>query len=392
MARLLDEVSRKLLKKAQRLREDIHRHPELGLEESRTSELVAEHLGAIGLDKVQTGLAKTGVVGVLEGGQPGRTVGLRADMDALPIREETGLPYASENEGVMHACGHDGHTAVLMATAELLAGMREEIGGTVKFIFQPAEEGAGGGKLMAEAGCLKGPDVDAVFAFHGLSSLAPGEVLITPTPAVTASMFSITVEGKGGHGAMPHRCVDPVVVAAQIVCAAQTIVSREVPPDEPAVLSFCSLQSGVKDNVIPDSAVLLGTVRSMEEGVSKRIHRSLGRLARAVAKGMRARADYVAGEWFPPVKNDAKLLEMVREVAVATVGRKLVRQPDEQIMGGEDFAYYLSEQGGVPGVLFWVGVGSEGGMHTSTFDFGSEALEPAILMMTNTALRYLAGG
>jgi len=390
MADLLTKLNQRILKKARKIREDLHKHPELSFQEHRTSSVVAEHLRKIGLDDVKTGVAETGVVGLLRGGRKGKTVALRADMDALPIHEETGLPYASVNNGVMHACGHDGHTAILMATAEVLSGLRDHIAGNVKFLFQPAEEGFGGGLKMAEEGCLHDPEVSAAFALHGLSRVGAGKVLLSPTPAVAASLFEIDVQGRGGHGAMPQVCVDPVVVGAQIIVAGQTIVSREVKPDQPAVLSFCSLQAGVKCNIIPDSALILGTIRSMETNVLRQIQRSLGRLARGVAKAMRATATVRHGEEFPPVKNDPELLEMVRRIGVDALGAKNVTQPKEQLMGGEDFAYFLKDQGGVPGVLFWLGVESKAGMHTSRFDFGHEALEAGIMMMANCALGYLA--
>jgi amidohydrolase len=391
MAELLKKLNKRILTRARRIREDLHRHPELSFQEHRTSSVVAERLRALKLDDVRTGIAGTGVLGLLRGGRKGKTVALRADMDALPILEETGVSHASTNPGVMHACGHDGHTAILLGAAEALASMRDEIAGNVKFVFQPAEEGLGGAVRMVEGGCLRDPKVHAIFALHGLSAMGGGKILLSPTPAVAANLFEITVEGSGGHGAMPHVCVDPVVIAAQIIVAAQTIVSREVKPDEPAVLSFCSLQAGTKSNIIPDRVRLLGTIRAMEMRVLKQIFRSLGRVARGVAKAMRGRVTVREGEAFPPVKNDPGLLEMTREVALQTVGAQDLLKPREQLMGAEDFAYYLTEQGGVPGVLFWLGVETDAGMHTSRFDFGSEALEPGILMMANCALRFLQG-
>jgi len=388
-------VPRKLLDKARRTREDLHRHPELGYREVRTCALVAERLRKLGLDEVRTGLAETGVVGLLRGGRPGGTVALRADMDALPIREETGLPYASVNDGVMHACGHDGHTAVLLAVAELLAKMRDGLPGNVKFLFQPAEEGGGGGLRMVADGCLAKPRVDAVFALHARNTLKPGQIQLSLTPNAGVHGFVMDVTGKGGHGAYPHVCVDPIAIGAQIITAAQTIVSREVGPSEPAVLSFCVFQAGTKDNIIPETAHMEGTIRAMDARTLARIRRSLGRVARGVAKAMRGRVEFAELEIYPPVRNDPEMLELVRRVGVELLGGRNVLPEQEQRMGGEDFAFYLEDQGGAPGAMFALGIESDENLHTSRFDFGSAALEPGILMLANVALRALedpAGG
>lgn len=387
MGALLKKVSKRLLNRARKVREDLHRHPELGYQEERTAGVVATRLRELELDDVRTGVAGTGVVGLLRGGRPGRTVALRADMDALPIREATGLPYASVNDGVMHACGHDGHVAVLLAVAELLAGMRERLAGSVTFIFQPAEEGGAGGRLMAEAGCLKDPDAEAIFALHARSSIKAGQIELSPTPNVAVDSFQIDIAGKGAHGAYPHLSVDPIAIGAQIITAAQTIVSRESRPDRPVVLSFCSFQAGTKHNIIPDSARLLGTIRATELQTLRRVRRALERLAGGVARSMRARVTMRDEPIYPPVKNDPALLELVRGVGQELLGKRNVIRSTEQRMGAEDFAFYLADQGGVPGVIFSLGVETDVNLHTARFDFGSAALETGILMMANVALR-----
>jgi amidohydrolase len=392
MTLAVTKVNKGLLVRTRRLREDLHRHPELGYQEKRTASLVARVLRKAGVDEVRTGLAETGVLGLLRGARPGRTVALRADMDALPIDEQTGLPYASVNKGVMHACGHDGHTAILLAVAELLAGLRERITGNVRFIFQPAEEGGVGGRRMAEAGCLKHPDVAAIFGLHSWSTVRAGQIELSPTPNVAMNGFRMDIKGKGGHGAHPDVCVDPVVIGAQIITAAQTIVSRERRPDQPAVLSFCSFNAGTKDNIIPDSARVLGTIRAMDMQTLRAVRRALGRLARGVAESMRAQVTIVDSETYPPVRNDPGLLELVRAVGIELLGERNVLPSREQSMGSEDFAFYLPDQGGVPGVLFRLGVGGKAGLHTARFDFGSAALEPGILMLGNVALRALERG
>ncbi len=384
-------VSKQILGRARRVREDLHRHPELGYEETRTASIVVRALRAAGIRELRTGIGTTGVVAVLRGARPGPTVGLRADMDALPIEERTGLPYASANKGVMHACGHDGHTTVLLAVAEVLSGMRDRMAGNVKFVFQPAEEGGGGAVHMVKAGCLKDPDVDAVFALHALSPAPVGRVEVSLTPNAAVNGFQIDITGKGGHGAHPDECVDPVFAGAQIITASQGIVSRERKADVPLVLSFCAFNSGTKDNIIPGSARLLGTIRAMDMAYMRRVRRRLERVARGVGEALRAKVRVTDGQLYPPVKNDARETELVRRVAEELLGKANVRWSRQQSMGGEDFAYYLADQGGAPGCIFRFGVGSEAVLHSPTFDFGSAALEPAILLMANVALRALEG-
>ncbi len=385
----LKKLPRGLLNRTRKRREELHRHPELGYEEVRTASVVAEALRELGADEVRTGVAETGVIGLLRGAGRGKTVALRADMDALPIREETGLPYASVNDGLMHACGHDGHTAILLATAEVLAGMRDEIAGNVKFLFQPAEEGGAGGMKMVREGCLRGPRVDSVFALHARSEIRPGQVQLALAPNVAVNGFEMMVVGKGGHGAAPQDCVDPVAIGAQIITTAQTVVSRETHPGCPIVLSFCSFQAGIKGNIIPDTARILGTIRATDMKMLRKVRRALGRVARNVAEAMRGRATINDHELYPPVKNHPVALGLVREVGEELLGRKNVLDTPLQRMGGEDFAFYLHEQGGAPGAIFGLGVESDERLHTSRFDFGSEALEPGILMLVNLALRAL---
>jgi amidohydrolase len=383
-------VSKALVNRTQRIRHDIHAHPELGWQEFRTAGLVADRLRALGLDDVRTGVAETGVVGLLRGGKPGRTVALRADMDALPIQEETGLKFASKTPGVMHACGHDGHVAVLLGAAELLAGMRQDIVGNVKFIFQPAEEGGAGGKFMVEAGCLRDPDVDAIFAFHCARRLKVGHIELSGHPYAGVRSFSMTVTGRGGHGAYPHSCVDPVAAACQIVTAAQTIVSREIHPGQPAVVSFCSIHAGTKNNIIPDSVEICGTTRATDMKTLDQIWRAFGRVVRNVARAMRVKVQIEPAIVYPPLQCDPGMTQLVRSVGAELLGKRKVHEMTEQAMGAEDFAFYMADQGGVPGVMFRLGVESSENGHTSRFDFGEEAVEPAILMMANVALKALA--
>jgi amidohydrolase len=392
MALPVTKVSKRIVSRAKKIREDLHRHPELSFEEVRTTRLIAERLRKIGVDDVKEGVVGTGVLGLLRGARPGATVALRADIDALPIQEETGLPYASVHEGVMHACGHDGHTAILLAVAELLAGMRKKLAGKVKFIFQPAEEGFAGGRAMVQAGCLKRPKVDAIFALHGSSRTRSGRVEVSRTQYAGMNGFRVEITGKGGHGSAPHTFVDPIAIGAQIVTAAQTIVSRESRPDEPTVLSFCSFQAGTKDNIIPDTALLLGTIRGLDVKVVGGVRKSLARVARNVAAAMRGKAIVEDLEFYPPTRNDPDLVEFVQEVGRELLGSRNVGAPKYQTMGAEDFSYYLADQGGVPGAMFSIGIESDENHHTSRFDFGSAAIEPGILMLANLAVLFLARG
>jgi amidohydrolase len=388
---MLLKVPRGVLSAAKRLREDFHRHPELAYEEERTAARVAAFLRDVGLDEVRTGVGETGVVGLLRGARAGRTVALRADMDALPIQEETGLAYASARPGVMHACGHDGHTAILLAVARVLAGMRERVPGNVKFVFQPAEEGGAGAEKMVRDGVLRDPDVHGIFALHASSNLKPGQVELSLTPNAGVNGFRMEVLGQGAHGARPHEGVDPIMIATQIITAAQSIVTRERRPDRPVVLSFCAFHAGTKDNIIPDRASLLGTIRATDLRTLRTVRRALERVSTGVARSLRGRALVEDIEVYPPVRNDPGLLELVRRVGTELLGSRNVVDAEDQSMGGEDFSFYLSDQGGAPGVIFRLGVESRAHLHSARFDFGSAALEPGILVMVNLALAFLCG-
>jgi amidohydrolase len=387
----LDHLDEAALRAARELREDLHRHPELAYREERTAAVIERVLREAGLDEVRTGVAGTGVVALLRGGRPGKTVALRADIDGLPIQEESGLPYASVNSGVMHACGHDGHTAILLTAARVLAGMRQEVPGAIRFIFQPAEEGEAGGRRMVEAGVMREPDVEAIFALHAASGLGAGRIQLAPVPYVAMNGFQIDIAGKGGHGALPEATVDPILIGAQIVSAVQTIVSREKSPDQPLVLSICRFDAGTKENIVPDCARLEGSIRAVDMVSLRRARRALERLAAGIARSMRGHAQVVDHQIYPPVVNDPALLGLVREVGVELLGRRSVVDESVQRMASEDFAFYLAQQDGAPGVMFQLGIETRENHHTPRFDFGSGALEPGILMMVNLALRSAAG-
>jgi hippurate hydrolase len=364
------------------LRRDIHREPELGFDTERTAEKVLAALDGLPLD-IQTGVAENGIVATLEGGGDGPTVALRADMDALPIQEETGLPFASEIEGRMHACGHDGHTGMLVGAAHALSGMRDRLGGTVKFVFQPAEEGGGGGKIMVDEGVVE--DVNYIFALHLWPGLPFGMVATKAGSIMAAAdAFEMEIVGSGGHGAMPHLAADAVVIAAQVVTALQTIVSREVDPVEPAVLTVGEIGAGTAFNIIPEKARLGGTVRTLNSDLRQRMPGRMEAVARGVAKGMRGDANLDYTFSYPVTVNDEDAAGYALGVAEDLFGEQSVQELPNPSMTAEDFAFYLEK---VPGAFIWLGVGEDfSGLHTPQFAFDEEVLPRGSALLAALAL------
>ncbi len=397
-------------------RRHLHMHPELSLQEVNTARFVAAHLRELGIEH-RTGLGgdgrplfmspealraagiqpgpTTGGNGILAiirgGGGPGRTVLLRADMDALPIDEQNDVPYRSTRPGVMHACGHDAHTTILLGVAELLSQLRDRFAGTVKLMFQPAEEGPGGAAAMIADGILEDPPVDAAFALHVDSTRRAGEVAVSPGPTTAAAdSFRIVVRGVGGHAAKPHTAVDPIVVAAHIVVALQTLVSRETDPFEPAVVTVGKLTAGTATNVIPDHAVLEGTVRTYSPTVRDHIERRIAEIARGIAQAMRAEAETVYLRGYPAMTNYPELAALAREVATELLGPDRVFD-QQSLMAGEDFAFVAQK---VPVCMIGLGVANpERGIvyppHHPRFDLDEDALAIGARLMTAIALRYL---
>ncbi|MFP6837146.1 MAG: amidohydrolase [Pseudomonadales bacterium] len=408
-----DELSAEIRTAAQALqarvigwRRDIHQHPELSNREFRTSRLVAEHLESLGLE-VTVGVAHTGVVGLLKGARPGPVVALRADMDGLPVTERTGLEYASTERGtyngldvgIMHACGHDNHVAILMGTASLLSGMRNELSGTVKFVFQPAEEGApkgeeGGAKMMIQQGVLKNPTVDAIFGLHISQSDAVGRASYRTKGALaSAQRFEITVRGRQTHAAQPWAGVDPVVVGAYIVTALQTIVSRQVDiTNAPAVISVGTFHGGVRNNIVPDSVRMEGTIRTFDADMRVDIHARIKRIAEAIAESMGATAVVEIDAGVPVTYNDPGLAEAMLPTLHKVYGRDGVRFA-KLITGAEDFAFYQEE---VPGFFFLIGgrpknVSAEQAIpnHSPLFTVDEGALVLGVEVMSQLAVDYL---
>ena len=357
-------------------RRRLHQRPELGFKEQLTAQLIAQKLQEWGIEH-KTGVAKTGIVATISSDRPGPVLAIRADMDALPIQEQNEVPYRSQHDGIMHACGHDGHTAIALATAYYLSQHREDFAGTVKIIFQPAEEGPGGAKPMIEEGVLKNPDIDAIIGLHLWNNLPLGTVGVRSGALMAAvECFRCTILGKGGHGAMPHQTVDSVVVSAQIVNALQTIVARNVDPLESAVVTVGELHAGTAHNIIADTARMSGTVRyfnpKMEGYFRQRIEQAIAGVCQSQG------ASYELDYWhlYPPVINDANIAELVRSVASDVVETPAGILPECQTMGGEDMSFFLQT---VPGCYFFLGSANPTKdlaypHHHPRFDFDETAL------------------
>ncbi len=371
------------------MRRDFHRYPELGFEETRTSGIVAERLTKLGFE-VQRGVGQTGVVGLLDGPVEGPTVMLRFDMDGLPIQEHSDVPYASRNPGVMHACGHDGHTAMGLTLAKIMAKYRNEIKGTLKFVFQPAEEGLGGAFAMLADGVLDNPRPDVAFAMHVWLPEEIGNIRVVEGPCMSSSsVFTLTVQGRGGHGAAPHLAVDPVLAAAHIVAALQTIVSRNVNPQESVVVSIGEFKAGTTFNVIPEKAILKGTVRSYNNELHRMIYRRILEMATRMAEAFNCKASMETIAIVQAVVNAPEPTAVVREVAAQIMGEDNIVQ--KRTMASDDMGFFLDE---IPGCYFFIGGGNEEKgftypHHHPKFDFDERAMINGVAVMAETAARYV---
>jgi amidohydrolase len=369
-------------------RRDIHAHPELGFEEQRTSDLVAQKLAAFGFE-VHRGVGRTGVVGRLRAGDSSRSIGLRADMDALPIDEATNLTYRSRHRGRMHACGHDGHTTMLLGAARYLAETRN-FDGTIHLIFQPAEEGLGGGSAMVEDGLFDRFPCDAIFGMHNRPGLAIGKFQIRTGPMMAGgAYFDISVTGRGAHGARPEAGIDPVIVASHITTALQTVVSRNVRPLDTAVLSVTQIHAGDAYNVIPEQAFMRGTARAFSPETLALIEQNMGRIASGVASGFGATTELDFRVIFPPLVNDATETEFIAEVAADLVGEGNVNRDGNLMMASEDFSYMLNCR---PGAYIQIGNGDGHGgceVHNPGYDFNDAALPFGASLFARLAERKL---
>jgi hippurate hydrolase len=354
-------------------RHDLHAHPELQYDVLRTAASVAEKLKAFGCDEVVPGLGRTGVVGVIHGrkGKSDKVIGIRADMDALPIEEETGLPYKSTVPGKMHACGHDGHTAMLLGAARYLAETRN-FAGTAVVIFQPAEEGGAGGKAMVDDGLMERFKIDEVYGMHNYPGMPVGQFGIRAGAMMAATDFvSIDIEGIGGHAARPHLGIDTVLVGAQIINAIQSIVSRNVDPLKSAVVSICMFHAGNTENVIPQTAQLRGTARSLAEDVRVLLEKRLHQVVEATAAAYGAKAKLTYQRNYPVLMNHERETDFAAGVAKQIVGERLVDTSLPPMMGGEDFSFMLRAR---PGAFIWVGNGDSAGLHHPAYNFNDDVI------------------
>ena len=354
------------------LRRDLHRIPETAYTEKKTSAYVANYLNKLQLE-VKTGIARYGVVGLMKTDRPGPTLMIRADMDALPLKENTGLAFASEHEGAMHACGHDAHMAMVLGAATVLSKIKDKLTGNIKFLFQPAEEGPGGAKPLIEAGVMESPKVDYCIGCHVWPDIPEGTIGVRSGPFMAAmDRFDIKIKGKGGHGAMPHLCVDALEVGTQIVNALQRIVSRHMDPLEPTVVTIGTFQAGTAFNIIPGEAELSGTTRTFNPQTWNTWEARIEKVVRGVCESMGSDYELSYSQGYPVTINDESMAEIVRRCAAKVVGEDRVVVP-QKTMGGEDFAYYLQRS---QGCYFALGVGREGAaaVHHPSFDFNEDVM------------------
>jgi carboxypeptidase Ss1 len=378
-----------------RIRRHVHANPELTYKEFETAKLVAEKLRSLGVE-VKTGVGGTGVVGLLKGKRNGNVVGLRADMDALPVVEDVDVPFRSKNEGVMHACGHDTHIAMLLGAAMLLAKHRDELRGAVKFLFQPAEEhgGRGGAKPMIEAGAMKDPKVDFVFGLH-IDGDTPSRVFWLREGSILAApdTFKIRIKGRGGHGSEPHKTIDPIFVSAQVIMALQGVSSRMIDQTEPFVVSVCSIHSGSKHNIIPDDAVLEGTIRTLNEHIRAQAKRNVQNVTRSVCRAFKATCEIeFMKDAYPVTVNDPKVAKRVFSILRTIKGTRTIEK--KPILGGEDFSRFLQE---APGVFYFLGTrnpqkGCVHPNHSSKFKVDEDVLKYGSVSLAMLALEFGAAG
>jgi amidohydrolase len=371
-----------------RYRRHFHAHPELSLKEFDTAAYIIAELQGCGFDDIRTGIGQTGILATLKGGKPGPVTLLRADMDGLPMEETADVPYRSMRPGAMHACGHDGHIAILLSSALALAKHRELVCGTIVFCFQPAEEGPAGNKLMIEDGALENPHVDRCFALHLYTGLDVGKIGVRDGAFFASSdRFELTLTGKGGHGAMPQTSIDPIVAASQLVTMLQTIPSREIAPKDPVVVTVGKLESGTTFNVIPDHAHMMGTVRAFNNDVRNAIPQIMERMIGGLSAAMRLQFDFQYLWGYPPTVNDPAMNAIVRRVAAECIGEENVVFPHDVVMWAEDMSYMMEQR---PGAYFIVGArGPKLGIepqHSPRYDIDERALEVGFQIMTALAL------
>jgi amidohydrolase len=382
-----------VLQRVRDLRHELHAHPELSFDVPDTAQRVFEVLDSIGRLQIRRGLAGHGIVAVLNADRPGPCVGLRAELDALPIEEQTGLPYASKNLGRMHACGHDGHMACLLGAAMVLAERADDLPGKVKFIFQPAEETEGGAQVMCEQGALEEPHVDCLFALHGWPTLPLGLIATAAGPQLASTNpFELRIKGKGCHAAHPHQGIDPIMVSARIIDGLQTIASRQTNPIQPVVVTVGEIRGGSAANIIPSEVYMKGTIRTLDAEVRRQTVERVRQIVTRTAETFDATAEINIVHGYPVLVNDAGAAGLVLRVAQRVVGRELVQSNPPPSMGAEDFAYYAQR---TPAALYRLGLRPPGAgddypaLHTPRFDFNDDALPIGIRMHCELAAAFL---
>ena len=387
----MEEMDRKIeriLDDLIKFRRELHRFPELGFREYRTAEKTAGYMRALGLE-VAEGVGGTGVVGLLRGKGEGPTVALRACLDALAIEERSGVPFASENEGVMHACGHDGNMTMVLGAANILSQYADRLNGNVKFVFQASEEDTGGAAAVIREGVLENPRVDAIVTPHNWPGIAQGLFVVKPGVLMASSdIFRLEIKGKPGHGAWPHLAVDPVVVAADVVSALQNIVSREIDPMQTAAISIGKIHGGTAVNIIPESVVLDGTVRAFDPGVRNFIQARIGEVAEGIAHSARARCDLTYDRVMPPLINDGNLTAQAGAILREALGPDAVSDDFAPVMGCEEFSLFQER---IPGLFLYVGNDAEGDdfpLHSPEYRFNDAIIAPAVKALAAIALNY----
>ena len=356
MEEKIKKLSEKYLERVMELRRELHQYPELGFDLFKTAEIVKKELDRIGIP-YKSEIAKTGIVATIKGSKPGKTVLLRADMDALPITEESRCTFKSTHDGKMHACGHDGHTAGLLGAGMILNELKDELSGTIKLLFQPAEEGPGGAKPMIDEGVLENPKVDAAFGCHVWPSIKAGHIAIKDGDMMThTTSFDVIFQGKGGHASQPEKTVDPVIIACQAVTNFQNIISRNISTLRPAVLSCCSIHAGDAHNIIPDKLVLKGTIRTFDEGITDQIVDRMDEILKGLTTAYGASYEFLVDRMYPALKNDHELFAFSKNALEKILGKDNIEVMDDPVMGSEDFAYFGKH---IPSFFFFVGVNDE---------------------------------
>lgn len=384
--RLKDEING-ILPAITNLRHTIHQNPEIAVKEYETAELIRKALNPTDISLLEPFL-ETDVVGILEGKDKGKNVTLRADIDALPMQEKTGLPYASQNAGFMHACGHDGHTAMLIGVALVLNKFRNKFAGSVRFVFQPGEEVVAAGKDLVEKGALKNPQPNAVAALHAWPDIGVGVIGSKPGVLLAAAdFFNLEIKGKGAHGARPENSIDPILTAARVVEALQAVVSRNISVLDPVVLSVCRICGGSNSNVIPDSVKIEGTTRYFKPELGEKIASEMERIIKGVCDSMGASYEFSYESPYIPTINHADIVDIGRKITGEVLGTDYWQDFENPSMGGEDFSYYITEY---PGAMFRIGMGGDSApLHNTHFDFNDDALKNGILFLASFALDIL---